>query len=53
MRHKSISTTMSYYVDLEAQEVAADLWENWDTSGTLGIFEPQDDSQEIKKRRVS
>ena len=26
MRHSSITTTMGYYVDLDADEVAGDLW---------------------------
>jgi len=29
MRHSSINTTMAYYVDLDAAEVADDLWAKW------------------------
>ena len=42
MRHSSINTTMAYYVDLEASEVADDLWDKFggeeagNTSGNTG-----------------
>ena len=29
MRHESISTTMGYYVDLDAEELAEDLYEKY------------------------
>lgn len=29
MRHSDISTTMRYYVDLEAEGTAQELWKNW------------------------
>ncbi len=29
MRHASIQTTMGYYVDLDADEVADQLWAGW------------------------
>jgi integrase len=39
MRHSSINTTMAYYVDLDAAEVADDLWAKWggdDSTSELG-----------------
>jgi len=33
MRHTDIQTTMQYYVDLDADEMAADLWAKFSTSG--------------------
>jgi len=35
MRHASIQTTMAYYVDLDADDLAADLWATW-KSGSKG-----------------
>lgn len=45
MRHESIETTMRYYVDLDADELAEDLWkqheaETGTVSGTVGQDEP-------------
>ena len=38
MRHADIKTTMDYYVDQEADDIAADLWRQHSPSGiTLGI----------------
>ncbi len=50
MRHSSIATTMGYYVDLDAAEVADQLWAGWgDSTGnkpeidnTLGNTRPQE-----------
>ena len=33
MRHSSITTTMGYYVDLDAAEVADQLWKGWGQEG--------------------
>jgi integrase len=41
MRHQSIGTTMKYYVGIEADDVAADLWAKFQGSGnTLGNTAP-------------
>jgi integrase len=41
MRHKSINTTMKYYVGIEADDVAADLWAKFQGPGnTLGNNAP-------------
>jgi len=43
MRHKDISTTLKYYVDQEAEDIASDLWaayrktQEGTTSGTSGV----------------
>ena len=29
MRHGEVQTTMTYYVAIDADEVAADLWRDW------------------------
>lgn len=29
MRHESLETTMDYYVELDAEETAADIWKSW------------------------
>jgi integrase len=50
MRHASIATTMAFYVDLDAAEVADQLWAGWgDSTGnnpengnTLGNTRPQE-----------
>jgi hypothetical protein len=34
----SISTTMSYYVDMDADEMAGDLWAKFGTPETGNIF---------------
>jgi len=37
MRHSSIDTTMKYYVEHNADDLAADLWASWgSTSGSIG-----------------
>jgi hypothetical protein len=45
MRHASISTTMGYYVDLDAGEVADQLWADYGntpaTGNTLGNIGPE------------
>ena len=37
MRHASITTTMGYYVDLDADEVADQLWADFGDSGQGNI----------------
>lgn len=32
MRHESLDTTLDYYVDLDADEVASDIWSAWNES---------------------
>lgn len=39
MRHASISTTMSFYVDLDADVLAANLWENHGVGTFIGTTE--------------
>jgi hypothetical protein len=36
MRHSAIQTTMSYYVDLDAAEVADQLWADFGNSPAAG-----------------
>ena len=36
MRHASINTTMAYYVDLDADEVAGDLWAKFGNTAAEG-----------------
>ena len=36
MRHNDIKTTMSYYVDLDVDEVADGLWADHEPSGNSG-----------------
>ena len=39
MRHADISTTMGYYVDLDAGDVSAGLWADFgNKSGSIGAF---------------
>jgi integrase len=38
MRHASIQTTMGYYVDLDADELAAELWSKHPTTGVGNTF---------------
>ena len=42
MRHKSIQTTMTYYEDQTADEVAESAWEAWERAGgdTCGDTRP-------------
>ena len=42
MRHSSISTTMGYYVDLDAAEVADQLWKGWGQEGNNQGNMPQE-----------
>jgi integrase len=39
MRHSSIDTTMNYYVEHNADDLAADLWASW--GNTLGNIGPE------------
>jgi integrase len=42
MRHRDIATTMRYYVGIQADDVAADLWGKYDGSGnTSGNTSPR------------
>jgi integrase len=49
MRHSTVQTTMGYYVDLDAAEVADELWAGWGANGgktppagnTLGNTRPE------------
>ena len=36
MRHSTIQTTMSYYVDLDSADVADQLWASWGNTPTEG-----------------
>ena len=36
MRHSAIQTTMSYYVDLDAADMANQLWKGWGQGNILG-----------------
>jgi len=36
MRHADIETTMRYYVDLDADDIAAELWQSYDSSVGVG-----------------
>jgi integrase len=38
MRHKDIGTTLKYYVDQDAEEIAADLWAAYRTSNAGNTF---------------
>jgi hypothetical protein len=40
MRHASITTTMGYYVDLDAAELAEDLWRVGSVFGSVAAPEP-------------
>lgn len=46
MRHKDISTTMQFYVALNAERTAADLWENHAPSNDLSCDPASPDSKE-------
>ena len=41
MRHKSIETTMDYYVDQDADDVAAELWGADQIRSTSGSTDPK------------
>jgi hypothetical protein len=42
MRHANIQTTMRYYVDIEADDMAADLWAKHSPHGnTSGNITPE------------
>jgi hypothetical protein len=41
MRHKSIDTTMDYYVDLDSDDVAAELWGSDRVGSTFGSTRPK------------
>ena len=54
MRHSSIETTMKYYVEHNADDLAADLWTTWgNTSGNNepGATEKQEETQGNDSRR--
>jgi hypothetical protein len=40
MRHANIATTMVYYVDLDADEMAEDLWADCPAGNTNGNNRP-------------
>jgi integrase len=42
MRHSSIGTTMAYYVDMDAAEVADQLWKGWGQEGNNQGNMPQE-----------
>ena len=41
MRHKDISTTLKYYVDQDAEEIAADLWAAYRKGNNSGNIGPE------------
>ena len=50
MRHANINTTMKYYVNVEADEIAAELWKGFQGQestilGTIGQDEPKKPSE--------
>jgi integrase len=61
MRHADISTTMGYYVDMDADEMAVDLWAKFGTDtgnapaagNTLGNSDPKEAGNEASPIVVS
>jgi integrase len=60
MRHASINTTMSYYVDLDVDEMADELWANHAPAGniaalgnTFGNIGPESAKNEVSPANVS
>ena len=41
MRHKDISTTLKYYVDQDAEDIAADLWKAYRQGNNSGNTAPE------------
>ncbi len=41
-RHSSITTTLAYYVDLDADAVADELWAKHATGNTTGNIQPKE-----------
>ena len=35
MRHEDVKTTLKYYVDLDSDDIAAELWQSYDS--TVGV----------------
>ena len=54
MRHADIKTTMDYYVDQEADEIAEDLWQQYspETGITLGITSDLDAKSKAHRRHA-
>jgi len=56
MRHAAIATTMAYYVDLDADEVAGELWAKFGNTPTqgniLGNIAPKDTTGDVAERGV-
>ena len=51
MRHRSIETTMKYYVNLQADDIAADLWAGaWARGNTLGNTPPNQASADASPK---
>lgn len=49
MRHSSIATTMGYYVDLDSDDVADQLWAGWGNTPAQGNILGNIDQNEAKK----
>lgn len=60
MRHSSIATTMGYYVDLDADEMASDLWAKYGTAtgntpavgNTNGNTRPKEATADISEKNA-
>lgn len=50
MRHKSIATTMSFYADLDAQDIASEIWDN-DADGNRPTNTSANTSEKSDKSR--
>jgi hypothetical protein len=55
MRHRSIATTMTYYEDQTADEVAESAWAAWERAGgdTFGDTRPPEAEGTKMARRVT
>lgn len=53
MRHKSIETTMKYYVDLNADELADELYEKARQGGATGGAPAEESNKQVAKERAS
>ena len=42
MRHRSIETTMKYYVDLDADDIADELWKTYQPNPEKNASKPRD-----------
>ena len=38
MRHSTIETTLRYYADLDADDIANGLWRDWATDGIIQLL---------------